>query len=237
MLQTLEKAYGCPVDIEVAYDGKKLHLLQCRPQPVRANVKPVQIPAEVKPEDRLFFAKRDIMSGFVRDIEYIVLIDPLDYHVLDSEQKRLDVAQIVHQLGGKLRDKRFILMGPGRWGSKDPRMGIKVGYSAISHTQMLIEIGRPNQGFVLEASFGSHFFQDLIESNIQYLALYPEESPDNYNDGFLRGNSNHLAKLLPDSAKFENVVKVIHVPDVAGGRLLNVDMDGEKQEALGYLAG
>jgi hypothetical protein len=237
MLQTLEKAYGCPVDIEVAYDGKKLYLLQCRPQPVPSNVKPVRVPTDKKPEDRVFFANRDIMSGSVRDIEYIVLVDPFDYNALDSEQKRLDVAQIVHKLGVKLRRKRFVLMGPGRWGSKDSRMGIKVGYSAISHTQMLIEIGRPNQGFMLEASFGSHFFQDLIESNIQYLALYPEEHPDSYNDRFLRGNSNDLAKILPDSAKFKDVVRVIHVPDVSGGRLLNVDMDGEKQQALGYLAG
>jgi hypothetical protein len=237
MLQTLEKAYGCPVDIEVAHDGKKLYLLQCRPQPVGSHVKPVQIPKTVKPADRLFFANRDIMSGSVRDVEYVVLIDPLDYNALDSDQKRLDVAQIVHKLGGQLKDKRFILMGPGRWGSKDPRMGIKVGYSAISHTQMLIEIGRPNQGFVLEASFGSHFFQDLVESNIQYLALYPDDDPDNYNEGFLLANSNFLTKILPEFAAFKDVVRVIHVPDVAGGRLLNVAMDGERQEALGYLAG
>ncbi len=237
MLQTLEKAYGCPVDIEVAYNGTNLYLLQCRPQPVRANVKPVRIPNGLKPEDRLFSTNRDIMSGSVRDIEYIVLIDPIDYNRLDSEQKRLDVAQIVQQLGGKLRDKRYILMGPGRWGSKDPRMGIKVGYSVISHSQMLIEIGRPNQGFMLEASFGSHFFQDLIESNIQYLALYPDENPDSYNETFLRKNSNALVKLLPDFAYFRDVVRVIHIPDVTGGRLLNVDMDGEKQEALGYLTG
>jgi hypothetical protein len=197
----------------------------------------VRVPAKVKSKDRIFFANRDIMSGSVRDVEYVVLIDPIDYNALDSEQKRLDVAKIVHQLGVKLRAKRFILMGPGRWGSKDPRMGIKVGYAAISHTQMLIEIGRPNQGFVLEASFGSHFFQDLIESNIQYLALYPDDHPHTYNDRFLRGNGNSLAEILPDAAPFEQVVRVIHVPDVTGGRLLNVDMDGEKQEALGYVAG
>jgi hypothetical protein len=115
-------------------------------------------------------------------------------------------------------------------------MGIHVGYADINHTAMLIEIARPIGGFVPEVSFGSHFFQDLVESRIPYLALYPEEEGCVFNDEVLHGSRNELAEILPDAACYEDVVRVIDIAEVSGGLLLNVDMDGEAQEALAYLA-
>ena len=78
------------------------------------------------------------------------------------------MARVVRLLNERLSGNRFILMGPGRWGTRDLRMGIHVGYADINNTRMLIEIARPVGGFVPEVSFGSHFFQDLVESNIRY---------------------------------------------------------------------
>lgn len=116
-------------------------------------------------------------------------------------------------------------------------MGIHVGYSDINFAQMLIEIARPVEGFVPEVSFGSHFFQDLLESRIRYLPLYPEEDGNVFDEQFLHGSRNVLADLVPQVADYEGVVRVIDVADTSGGLLLNVDMDGDAQEALGYLAG
>ncbi len=164
-----------------------------------------------------------------------MLIDPRDYNQLESARQRLGVARVVRLLNERLRERCFILMGPGRWGTRDLRMGVHVGYADINNTRMLIEIARPVGGFVPEVSFGSHFFQDLVESRIPYLALYPEEEENFFSEEFLHGSRNVLPQLLPESADYAPVVRVIDVADTSGGLLLNVDMDGDAQQALAYL--
>jgi len=235
ILQRLESAYGCPVDIEFAHDGHDFYLLQCRPQVTRGEAEEVNVPEDIPSEHRIFSACRDIESGSVRGVEYIVLIDPRDYNRLRSAERRLGVARVVRLLNQRLQGHRFILIGPGRWGTRDSRMGIHAGYADINYTRMLIEIARPVGGFVPEVSFGSHFFQDLVESRISYRALYPEESGNLFNEEFLHGSSNALPALLPDAADYADVVRVIDVADASGGLLLNVDMDGKSQRALAYL--
>jgi pyruvate,water dikinase len=235
IFKKLEAAYGCPVDIEFAHDGQSFYLLQCRPQVVREAIEDVCVPDDVPLERQLFSACRDIDSGSVHGVEYVVLIDPLDYNRIDSSERRLGVALIVRLLNERLQGHRFILMGPGRWGTKDLRMGIHVSYADINNTCMLIEIARPVSGFVPEVSFGSHFFQDLIESRIRYLALYPEEQGNRFNAEFLHGTVNVLPDLLPAQADYAEVVRVIDIAAVSGGMLLNIDMDGDAQSAMGYL--
>ena len=85
-------------------------------------------------------------------------------------------------------------------------------------------------------SFGTHFFNDLVESGIQYLPLYPDDPEVVWNDTFLNDSANCLAEVAPEFADMENVVRVIRVADVAGGRLLQVVMDAESDKALGFLA-
>jgi hypothetical protein len=235
VLSRLETAYGCPVDIEFACDGHEFYLLQCRPQVVR-QAEEVRVPSEVPPDRQVFSACRDIDSGSVHGVEYVVLIDPQDYNRLESAERRLGVSRAVRLLNERLQERRFILMGPGRWGTRDSRMGVHVGYADINHTHMLIEIARPVGGFVPEVSFGSHFFQDLVESRIPYLALYPEEEGNLFDEEFLHGSRNALPHLLPELAGYADVVRVIDVGQIGGGLLLNVDMDGDAQKALGYLA-
>lgn len=234
-LQTLEKAYGCPVDIEFACDGKTFHLLQCRPQAMPRETARVELPSGVPPERRIFTASRDVIGAAVHDIEYVVLIDPRDYNRLESTEQRRDVARAVRRLNRELAGRRFILMGPGRWGSKDMRLGVRIGYSDINNTSMLIEIARQKGDYLPEVSYGSHFFQDLVESEIQYLALYPDEPQIEFNEDFLRGGGSVLPELLPEFAELADVVRVIHVPRLSGGALLNIDMDGDRQQALAWL--
>jgi len=236
VLQRLEAAYGCPVDIEFAHDGRDFYLLQCRPQAVRGTDEEVRVPGDVPSARRIFSAHRDIDSGSVHGIEFVVLIDPRDYNRTASSERKLGVARVVRLLNEQLIERRFALIGPGRWGTRDLRMGVRVGYADISNTCMLIEIARPVGGFVPEVSFGSHFFQDLVESRIRYLALYPEDEGNLFNEEFLHDSPNALPRLLPELADYADVVRVIDVAQAGGGLLLNVDMDGEAQEALGYLA-
>jgi hypothetical protein len=234
-LKTLEQAYGCPVDIEFASDGEQLHLLQCRPQAVRGAERKVRVPADVPAERRIFSAHRDIESAEVEDLELVVLVDPRDYVRLETEERRVAVAQAVSRLNTALAGRRFALLGPGRWGSKDTRLGVRIGYADLHNTRLLVEIARRQGGYTPEVSFGSHFFQDLIEADIPYLALYPDEEGVVFADGFLRGSENVLADLLPDAADLADVLRVIDVPAATGGLRLHVAMDGRRQEALGYL--
>jgi len=235
-LSTLEDAYGCPVDIEFACADGALYLLQCRPQPQRREEQQVRVPDDVDPSRIVFSAHRDISTGAVRDIEYVVLIDPRDYNNLATDKQRLAVGVVVRKLNQLLADRQFILMGPGRWGSRDLRLGIRVGYSDINNTRMLLEVARLQGGYTPEVSFGSHFFQDLVESRIRYLALYPEEEGVVFNEEFLHGSPNALPSLLPEASDYADLVRVIDVTAAGGGLLLNVDMDGESGKALGYLA-
>jgi hypothetical protein len=134
-----------------------------------------------------------------------------------------------------LDEKSFILMGPGRWGSANIDLGVKVTYADIYHTAMLVEIGVSDGDSTPEVSYGTHFFQDLVESEIYPLALYPEEADALLNWKFLRQSANALGDLIPDLAEYADYVRVIDVPAVARGRLLEVIMDAEEGVALGYL--
>ncbi len=235
-VQTLERVYRVPIDVEFACDGKTLYFLQCRPQAQRQVHHSVRVPSEVPADHTLFAATRDVMAGSVHDIEVVVVIDPTDYNALQTTDQRRRVARVVRTLNQRLEGRRFALLGPGRWGSKDLRLGVRVGYSDINNTTLLVEIARARDGYVPEVSFGSHFFQDLIESDIHYLALYPSAASGNYNETFFRQAPNVLVELAPELADMQHVVRVIDVPRATGGLVLNVDMDEENQQALGYLA-
>ncbi len=234
-LSTLQRVYGCPIDIEFAFDGQDLYLLQCRPQAMPRSPKAGHVPDDVATNRRVFSADRDILAGSVENIRYIVLIDPRDYNNLATDDRRLAVGGVVRRLNHLLAKERFALMGPGRWGSRDLRMGVRVTYSDIDNTKLLVEIARKQGGYTPDVSFGSHFFQDLIESDISYLSLYPDEAENLFDEALLHGAPNVLPELVPESAEFADVVRVIDVPAFRVGLHLRVEMDEEAQQALGYL--
>ncbi len=125
-------------------------------------------------------------------------------------------------------------MGPGRWGSRgDIKMGVNATYSDINNTGMLIEIARKHNGYLPEPSFGTHFFQDLVEASIHYLPLYPDDPAVIFNEDFLIGQKNILPELLPDFKHLASVIHVIHIQDP---RSLNVLMNAERSEAFAVLS-
>jgi hypothetical protein len=88
---------------------------------------------------------------------------------------------------------------------------------------------------VPELSFGTHFFQDLVESSIRYLPLYPGEDGGMLNREFLTGSASQFEALLPEYAHLARAIRVIDVAAVTGGPLLKVAMNADENEALGYL--
>lgn len=237
ILKTLQDKLGTPVDIEFASDGKDFYLLQCRPQSFGVDSVPAAIPKDIPEKDIIFSANRYISNGMLEDISHIVYVDAEGYNCLHDLADLVDVGKAVGQLNSLLPRRRFILMGPGRWGSRgDIKMGVQVSYSDINNTAALIEIARKKSNYMPELSFGTHFFQDLVESNIRYLPLYPDNRDIIFNSRFLNRSKNMLTVLLPEFSRLEEVVKVIDVRQNSGGRVLNITMNADLEEALGYLS-
>jgi len=234
-LNVLEEKLETPVDIEFASDGQDFYLLQCRPQGFREDSSPSAIPKDIDWRHILFSAKRYVSNGSLKDISHIVYVDPEAYDGLMKIEDLEDVGRSIGLLNSMLPKRRFILMGPGRWGSRgDIKLGVKVSYSDISNTAALIEIARAKSNYVPELSFGTHFFQDLVEANIRYLPLYPDEAGIVFNEVFLRKATSLFSKILPDYSHLEDVVRVIDVADSMEDNVLHVAMNAELEEALGY---
>ncbi len=233
MLKVLQSEYGVPLNIEFAHDGTDLYLLQCRPQSHGAMSLPAVLPREVPRERVLFSANRYVTNGTVSGITHIVYIDPHKYSELPQRADLVAVGQTIAKLNRLLPKRRFIFMGPGRWGSRgDIRLGVSVSYSDINNTAMLIEIAQKQKDFVPELSFGTSFFRNLVEASIRYLPLCTDDWGTFFNESFFANSPNRLPDLLPEFAHLAATIHVIDVPNVAPGMVLKVLMNGELNEAL-----
>ena len=233
ILSILEKELKSPVDIEFASDGKNFYLLQCRPQSHTDAAAPARIPKNLSKEDIIFSANKFVSNGRLKDIQYLVYVSPENYSSLSDLNTMKDVGKAVSKLNKTLPAKKFILLGPGRWGSRgDIKLGVSVTYSDINNTAALIEIARKSGDYVPDLSFGTHFFQDLVEANIKYLPLYPDEKRNIFRDDFFKNSPNSLVQFAPEFEKLDNVVKVIDVKP----KVFKLLMNAERNHALGILA-
>jgi predicted nucleotidyltransferase len=236
LLDVLTSALGAPVDLEFACDGRDFYLLQCRAQSRSPDTAPAPIPRDLPAAAVLFSANRYVTNGSVPDVTHIVYVDPDAYGGVADLNVLRDIGRVVGKLNKVLPKRQFILMGPGRWGSRgDIKLGVAVTYSDINNTALLIEIARKRGSYVPDLSFGTHFFQDLVESHIRYLPLYPDDEGVAFNAPFFRHAENMLPRLLPEFAELADVVKVIDVPKAADGRVLRVLMNADLDEAVGVL--
>lgn len=236
MLNIMAEYMNAPVDLEFAHDGKDFYLLQCRPQAVTVESASVQIPINVDPEEVLFTAKRYVSNGWVPTVSHIVYVVPEAYAALATPEEMTEVGEAVGVLNGVLPKKKFILMGPGRWGSRgDIKMGVRVTYSDINNTSMLIEIARQVGNYLPDLSFGTHFFQDLVEAQIRYLPLYPDSGEVVFNEKLLAAEHNVLASLLPEYAHLAGCLRVIDVPATHDGKILRIYLNADEDRALAAL--
>lgn len=233
ILLELQEAFQSPVDVEFASDGEKLYLLQCRPQSRFSKHNVIRVPHGIPRESIIFSANESVNTGLVKNIEYIVYIDDNSFSNLKTAEDIYEIVKIVGLLNRMLPKKRFILIGPGRWGSRgDIKLGVPVNYSDINNSSMLIEIARLKHGYVPELSFGTHFFQDLVEANIMYLPLYPDKKENIFEESFFMTNKNWLPELLPNFEHYSDTVKIIKIAD---NEIINIYMDGESSNALAFI--
>jgi hypothetical protein len=237
ILDTLEECLGLPIDIEFASDGRNFYILQCRSQSSSENCAPAQIPSNPPKENIVFSANKYISNGKTPDITHIVYVDPQKYSEIPDRASMVEVGRIVGHLNKILTKHEFILMGPGRWGSRgDIKLGVSVTYSDINNTSVLIEIAKKKGDYVPDLSFGTHFFQDLVEADIRYLPLYPDEEDVIFNEAFLTGSKNSLSDLLPKYSQYSDIVHVIDVPAVCNGNILQILLNADMGKGLGLIS-
>jgi len=215
ILKTLEEQYQYPVDIEYTVnftqdDKPVINILQCRPLQTRGEKGRFEMPEQPEAEKILFKCEGYFMGGNIfQDLHRIIYVEPQAYIDLPLSGK-YDIARLVGRLNKLITDKETdatILMGPGRWGTSTPSLGVPVGFHEINNVAVLAEIAYEGANLIPELSFGTHFFQDLVESDIFYIALFPGKPNTIFNIAKLDKMPNELAEVLPESGKYADVVK------------------------------
>jgi hypothetical protein len=241
ILANLEEAYGQPVDVEFTAsvdDAGRVHinLLQCRPLFLPGYSADVSVPIDLNRKQILFRARRMICGGFVERIRYILYIDPQRYHCLGSDAKK-QLGRLVGQVNRhpEIQANKIMMMGPGRWGTSNIALGVNVSYADIDNATVLVEVALEEAGHVPEVSYGTHFFQDLVEAQIIYLPVYPDDASAEFESEFFQTAPNVLLKLLPYAAEYESVIRLIDVPEATGGAFAQVVADPRRRQAVCFL--
>jgi pyruvate, water dikinase len=243
LLTKLEKAWKHPVDIEFTAHIEKdrtirINLLQCRPLRVPDTSElMIKLPQQLDKENILFESDRTLSGGVIDNIRHIIYIDPYKYAAMPSISLKRSLGRVVGQLNEALRDSRENVMavGPGRWGSTNIDLGVNVSYADIDNVKVLVEVGRTEAGHEPELSYGTHFFQDLIEAEVIYLPIFPERPESRFNRTFFTESPNALGEFLPELIEFSDYVRLIDVPSVYNGAYAHIIADPQTRKSICYI--
>lgn len=171
LMTTLEEELSLPVDIEFTYEPEErlFTLVQMRPLASYEEYRSVQVPPSLQPEDILLKGSRMLTTGILLGVNRLVYVDPYLYQQTTDKQS---VAREVERLNRLLDGERYVLVGPGRWGSTKAELGVPVSYNQISNAGLIVELGIQEANFVPELPYGTRFFHDLEVDNILYLSVF-----------------------------------------------------------------
>ena len=204
ILAAIQKEYDYPVDTEFTINLSEggdyvINLLQCRPLQVYQDAQEMELPGDVDRE-KILFECRGSSMGLSRyeKLDLIVLIDPVKYYNMPYNDKQ-KAAQALGSINWKMRgqNKKMLLLSPGRIGTSSPELGVPALFSDISEFEAICEIADSKAGYNPELSYGSHFFQDLVEAGILYNAIFENEKTIVYNPELLAGFENILCGFAP----------------------------------------
>ena len=242
MLATLHRLYDYPVDVEFTAnffrDGTyRVNLLQCRPLQVKEGVPIRDPPRGLRAEDVVFEARGAVIGqGRLAPVGRLLYVVPEAYARL-AMGDRYTVARLVGRLvhhEAAPAEGALVLLGPGRWGTTMPSLGVPVRFADISRADAVCEIVAMREGLVPDVSLGTHFLNELIEMDVLYCALFPDREGSALNARFLAAAPNRLAALLPDAAEWAGVVRVIDAADLVGRRV-QLHANSLTQHVLCYL--
>ena len=212
MMHLIQKEYGEPVDIEFTINVSEsreymINLLQCRPLQVFKDGGGVTVPENVRAED-ILLETRHASMGLSREVKLdrIVYVDPVKYYQLPYNEKTA-IAALIGRINWKYRDTgtHMMLLVPGRIGTSSPELGVPTAFSDISGFDAVCEIAENRAGYNPELSYGSHIFQDLVEAQILYTAVFPGERTIRFRPELLRQVPNRIGEI-PGGAEKQEVI-------------------------------
>jgi hypothetical protein len=245
MLTILEDAYQTPVDVEftvnfVDKDKYFINLLQCRPFHVEQEIRDIDPPKKGIPQDQVIFKTSGPLLGasIAANMDYVIFVVPQEYGKLNISEK-YEVARLIGKINSRLPkndEQKIILIGPGRWGTSSPSLGIPVNFAEIKGIAVIGEIAEMHEGLVPDISLGTHFFNNLVELNLLYFAIQKMDEENNLIDyEFFTSVPNVLSQILPDAQKWEKAVIVIDKNQMGEGkRKINIHMNSFSQEGVCY---
>lgn len=223
ILAALQREYAYPVDIEFTVNSNEkkeyvICLLQCRPLQTFSEQTRVEIP-KADPEQELFHVYNASMGiPQKKRIDQVIYIDPAAYYAYPYQRKGNVAALLTDlNLSSRGKGKNILLMAPGRIGTSSPELGIPVKFSGISHFCAIVEMDEEGSLYAPELSYGSHMFQDLVEAEIFYTALFHVTGKD---ERRRREFFQSHAKSLPLPAQFEELSHMVSLYDFSDGRLM-----------------
>jgi hypothetical protein len=244
ILNFLHKAYDYPVDIEFAAnvlaDGQyKINVLQCRPLQIQGGGMIVDPPEDLREDDVVLRAEGAIIGqSRLGHIDRLIYVVPSAYGQLPIRD-RYAIARLVGRIAQLKKPgdpATVMLLGPGRWGTTTPSLGVSVSFGEINRVSIICEIVAMREDLVPDVSLGTHFFSDIVETGILYLALFPDRSGNRLNESFFLEAPNKLPDLLPKTPEAQtDVVRVIDVADLDGDLVLAINANTIKQQVVCYM--
>jgi hypothetical protein len=245
LLRHLHDAYDYPVDTEFAAnfasDGSyRINLLQCRPFQVRitGDAADIRSPSTLRKEDILMESAGPIIGqSTTTTIDRLIYIVPALYGRLPVRE-RYAVARMIGQLNrltAGTPGERLMIVGPGRWATSMPALGVPVSFSEINAASVICEIGIMHEGLIPDVSLGTHFFNDLVEMDRLYLAVLPEREGHWINPDLLMSLPNRLTTLFPQADALAGVVRVIDGKALPHSSRLRLHANSFEQKAFCFL--
>ena len=215
ILNLLQTEYEYPVDIEYTINISEnkeyvIDLLQCRPLQMFGDGETIAFPEEGSFEN-ILIETRGVSMGFSRQfkVDVIVYVDAVAYYRMPYRDK-YRVKSALSAVNWKMREseRHMILIVPGRIGTSSPELGVPTEFGEISEFDVIIEVSEKRAGYMPELSYGSHFFQDLVEAGILYSAVFEGNSTLNFHPEFLTDEKNELSSYCSDCEMLEDIVYV-----------------------------
>ena len=220
VLDVVKEALGSPVEIEFAVDLNKdednkasFYVLQIKP--LIGNVTDYNIDMQkIREEDILLYSEKEMGNGMIDNIGEVVFVEPDKF----DKSKTTEMADEMDKINAEMirENRNYILIGPGRWGTRDRWIGVPVTWPQISHAKVIVETSI--EGFPLDASSGSHFFHNVTSMNVGYFCIQPE-----FSKSFIRYDILMAQKDLRKTQYF-TIVRF--------EKPLTIKMDGKKRIAV-----
>lgn len=219
MLHCIQEEYDYPVDTEftinISDNGDySVDLLQCRPLQVQRSSGGTVIPESI-PEDNILLENMSSSMGLSKasELDIIVYVDPVNYYNMPYRDKPA-VARLIGKINWHYRElnKHMMLIVPGRVGTTSPELGVPTSFADISAFEIICETEETKAGYNPELSYGSHIFQDLVEAEILYTAVFNNAKTIHFHPDKLQ----RCPDVISDFDGTENLSDIVHVYDVSG---------------------